>query len=80
MPTILRIGPYRFFFFSEEGGEPAHIHVEAGNKAAKFWLENAELARSRNFQGYELSVIRKLVVEHRKDFLEAWNVYFNHSM
>ena len=28
MPTILRIGPYRFHFYSREDNEPAHIHIE----------------------------------------------------
>ncbi|WP_302554105.1 DUF4160 domain-containing protein [uncultured Bilophila sp.] len=77
MPTIFFIGPYRFFFYSEEGGEPAHIHVEEGNKVAKFWLHNCELARSRNFRGHELSAIRKIVTERKGELLEAWNVYFN---
>jgi hypothetical protein len=26
-PTVLREGPYRFFFFSSDRGEPRHIHV-----------------------------------------------------
>jgi len=26
MPTVLRIGPYRFHFYSDERGEPAQIH------------------------------------------------------
>ncbi|WP_439481025.1 DUF4160 domain-containing protein [Cyclobacterium plantarum] len=42
MPTVLRIGPYRFFFFSNEGNEPPHIHVESGEGHAKFWLEPVE--------------------------------------
>jgi len=28
MPTILRIGPYRFYFFSHEPNKPPHVHVE----------------------------------------------------
>lgn len=28
MPTILRDGPYRLFFYSNEGEEPPHVHVE----------------------------------------------------
>ncbi len=28
MPTVLRIGRFRFFFFSNEGQEPSHIHVK----------------------------------------------------
>ncbi len=38
MPTILRIGPYRFFFYSNEKGEPSHIHVQRERFLAKFWL------------------------------------------
>jgi len=26
-PTVKRIGPYRFFFFGNEGSEPPHVHV-----------------------------------------------------
>lgn len=39
MPTVLRLGRFRFFFFSNEGNEPPHIHVRAGEDEAKFWLE-----------------------------------------
>ncbi|MEK7241536.1 MAG: DUF4160 domain-containing protein, partial [Planctomycetota bacterium] len=38
MPTVLKIGRFRFFFFSNEGSEPVHIHVESDDKYAKFWL------------------------------------------
>ena len=40
MPTLLREGPYRFFFYSDEGDprEPPHVHVTAGDRLAKFWL------------------------------------------
>jgi hypothetical protein len=47
MPEIFREGPYRFFFFSMEGTEPPHIHVEGAERYAKFWLEPIILARSR---------------------------------
>jgi hypothetical protein len=40
MPVVLRIRGYCFFFYSNEGSprEPPHVHVEAGDKEAKFWL------------------------------------------
>src|SRR5690606_5154622 len=31
MPTVLRSGSYRFFFYSLENDEPPHIHVECGD-------------------------------------------------
>jgi hypothetical protein len=49
MPTILRLRGYRFFFFSGEGGEPPHIHVESAENYAKFWLDI--LVGSRGFGG-----------------------------
>ena len=29
MPTVLRWGPYRAFFYSNEGSEPPHVHLRA---------------------------------------------------
>jgi hypothetical protein len=49
MPTVLRTGPYRFFFYSHEPGEPPHVHVDRDNQSAKFWLEPVELARNLGF-------------------------------
>ena len=46
MPEVLRGRGYRFFFFSREGHEPRHIHVEQAERDAKFWLEPIELVRS----------------------------------
>lgn len=37
MPTVLRSGPYRFYFFSHERNEPPHVHVHRENLSAKFW-------------------------------------------
>jgi hypothetical protein len=39
MPTVAQIGPYRFFFYSNEGDELPHIHVKREAKIAKFWLD-----------------------------------------
>ena len=38
MPTILTVGPYRFFFYACDGDEPPHVHVEREFRIAKFWL------------------------------------------
>src|SRR2546430_8746289 len=39
MPTALRSGPYRFYFYSHEPSEPAHIHIDRDDLSAKFWLD-----------------------------------------
>jgi len=76
-PTVKRIGPYRFFFFSNEGGEPPHIHVQRDRKLAKFWLEPVRLARSTRFAAHELSDVQALVRDNEVSFLEVWHEYFN---
>lgn len=77
MPTILRIGAFRFFFYANEGQEPAHIHVQSDNKLAKFWLQPVNLASSIGFSAKELNQLLGLVRENEVLFLEAWNDFFN---
>ena len=49
MPTVLRMESYRFFFYSGDCDEPAHIHVEREDKVAKFWLDPVRLSHSGGF-------------------------------
>ena len=76
MPTILRIGAYRFFFYSNEKGEPHHIHVQQERKLAKFWLQPVALASCSGFSAPELRKLSELVQEHQPIFTEAWNGFF----
>lgn len=76
MPTALTVGKFRFFFFSNEGREPVHIHVESDDKYAKFWLEPVELSRSVGYSARELSEIRKLIGENINILKEAWDEHF----
>lgn len=46
MPTVLRVSPYSFVFFSSDRGEPVHIHVKHDRRVAKFWLDPVELAKN----------------------------------
>ncbi len=77
MPTVLRILGYRFFFFSNEGTEPVHIHVESGDGYAKFWLNPVILADSVGYNSTELNKLRKLTQDNETLFVEKWNEYFN---
>lgn len=73
MPTVLRSGPYRVYFFSHEPNEPPHVHVDRGNLSAKFWLRPVALARNLGFPAHELRRIRALIDAHQVRFLEVWN-------
>lgn len=76
MPTIAIIGPYRIYFYSHDMHEPSHVHVDRDDRSAKFWLVPVTLAYNLGFRAKELREIRRIVVEHAQEFLEAWNEYF----
>lgn len=76
MPTVLRIGAFRFYFYSHEPNEPPHVHVDRGEATIKIWLEPVEVAKSRGFRAHEIGGILALVDEHRSSLLEAWHEYF----
>jgi len=76
MPTVLRYGKHRFFFFSNEGNEPPHIHVETAGNYAKLWLNPVALVKSTGYNAKELRDLRELTEENRHLFLEKWHEYF----
>jgi hypothetical protein len=76
MPTVLRAGPYRFYFWSSDAGEPRHVHVEREAMRAKFWLDPVRLQESGGFSRVELQRIRALVERHRSSLGGAWDDFF----
>ena len=77
MPTVLRVGPYRLFFYSGDGREPPHVHVERDDSLAKFWLAPVRLASSQGYRSAELRDIERIVSNNSALLLEAWNEYFS---
>ncbi len=78
MPTVLREGPYRIYFYSHEPNEPPHVHVDRDEQSAKFWLSPVVLARNLGFGAVELRRAERLVAERADMLLEAWNEFFGH--
>ena len=77
MPTVLRSGSYRLFFYAGDRDEPPHVHVERDNCEAKLWLDPVRFARSNGFTASEINKIEKLIVENQQDLLESWDEFFN---
>ena len=73
MPTVLRVGPYRFYFYSHDLiHEPPHIHIDRDELSVKFWLSPVALARNLGFSAGELRKIERLVAAHQSELLERW--------
>jgi hypothetical protein len=77
MPTALRSGPYRFFFYAGDRTEPPHIHVERDDNTAKFWLDPIRLQNSGGFHRHEIRHLQGLIEAHREELLRSWDEYFH---
>jgi len=75
MPTVLRIDGLRFHFYSDEGNEPLHIHIEYGSGECKYWLDPIVLAGNRGIKPRSLRKIEKLVFENQSFLIEKYNEY-----
>jgi hypothetical protein len=76
MPTALRIGPYRFYFYSYDCGEPRHMHVDRENKGVKFWLDpDVSLARNCGYTRKELRDIERITTENLERLRNEWDAF-----
>lgn len=78
MPTVLRIGSFRFHFYSDERNEPSHTHVETPDRERKFWLEPVKLARNRNVKPHAVREIEKLVFNNILLLKKSYDTFHNH--
>ena len=76
MPTVLRSGPYRFFFYANDRDEPPHVHIERDENRAKFWLSPVRLSDSGGFGRAEINRLWVLIVDNDSAFLRAWHEFF----
>jgi hypothetical protein len=75
VPTVLRVAGFRFHFYSNEGEEPAHVHVAAGEGECKFWLEPIALAVNHGLSVATVRKIEALVYEHQELLREKYREF-----
>jgi len=79
MPVVLRIGGFRFFFYSNEGDprEAVHVHVRRGEAVAKVWLEpDIAIADSYGFDSRTLGEIVRMVAANKRLIERRWYEHF----
>jgi len=77
MPTVIIEKGYRYFFYSNEGIEPPHIHIAKDNKYAKLWLNPIRLDKNYKFSVKEINYIVKYVKHNSNFFKEKWHEHFS---
>ena len=75
-PTVFRVGPYRFYFFSREEERP-HVHATCPDGEAKFWLEpTISVAASTGLSQKQLNDLLRIVESRKNEIAAAWNEHF----
>lgn len=78
MPTILLINGFRFYFYTGDGTEPAHVHVEKGDGLAKIWLlPEVRHEYFHDFKAQEIKEIMRLTTAHHEFLKLKWNEFFS---
>lgn len=77
MPIVLIVGRFTFYFFSNEGTEPPHVHVDAADNSAQSWLSPVDLQSNRGFRSGERKQIQQIIEANRTFLLGKWNEFFS---
>jgi hypothetical protein len=74
-PTVLKIGQFRFHFYSDEGNEPPHIHVSTNDGECKFWLKPIKLASNKYLASHVVNKIEKLIYENHEFLIKEYEKF-----
>ncbi len=73
MPKIFEENGFKFFFYSDEGDEPIHVHVLIDGDEAKFWLAPVRLAFNGGMSAKSLNIAHRLTILNEKRIKDKWN-------
>jgi hypothetical protein len=76
MPTVLRWGPYRAFFYSNESGEPPHVHVGRVTPKPSSGFKTCRSRSMRDFPAREIGAIIRHLRSHRDALEGKWHEHF----
>jgi hypothetical protein len=72
--TILRAGRFRVMIYTNEGPEPAHVHVWLGHQGVvKVWLYPPRLAGAKNLAPYDQQAALHVVFDNLEQIKRAWH-------
>ncbi len=72
MPEVFRKFGFVFFFYSNEGHEPIHVHVRKSGGFAKFWIEPVELEYAQGMKIQDLRKAEELLLANTSLVIKKW--------
>jgi len=77
MPTIFFAHGYRFFFYSNEGQEPIHVHVENADGVGKWWVvPHVKYVSGQGLSAKQCRIVTDIIERRRPEIIDAWNNHF----
>jgi hypothetical protein len=83
LPSLFTVGSYRIFFWSNEAGEPIHVHVCKGKPSpntTKVWLTSSGgciLANNgSNIPAHDLHELMEIIAAQSFMIRDAWERFF----
>lgn len=83
MPNLFTVCGYRIYFWSNEAGEPVHVHIAKGKpipNATKVWLTRAGgciLASNQSrIPKHELDILMEFIAAQFPMICEQWKEFF----
>jgi len=73
MPEVFRKLGFVFFFYSNEGQEPIHVHVRKAGGFAKFWIEPVELDFAQGMKIADIKQAEELIYKNKELINTKWN-------
>jgi hypothetical protein len=72
MSEVFREYGFVFFFYSNEGQEPMHIHVRKAGGFAKFWIEPIDLEFSQGMKVADIKQAEESIQSHLETIKIKW--------
>lgn len=86
LPSLFTIGPYRVYFWSNELGEPVHVHVCKGipsPSATKLWITEGGgcvlASNGSKIPERELNLLMECIAAQSSFICEKWCEFFHTS-
>lgn len=84
MPSLFTVAGYRFYFWSNEEGEPVHVHLSKGSpspNATKLWLTKAGGCVVAHNHGKipekDLRQLVRIAAAQHGYICDSWKEYFD---
>jgi hypothetical protein len=75
MPTVFVQDGFRFYFYSNERNEPAHIHVTGRGGEMKLWLPSLRIEYSFGLSPASQGAAYEITKKYANLFMGKWNEY-----